>query len=121
MVTNLVTAVLIGGFMGLINHARRNKTILKPRNTKRTFFPGFLLDVSISAMAALAAVAFAEPVSTMKLIGIAITGGFAGEGLLANLAVENQQRNSEALKEVASIENSQLPSPKKPGNKQEQK
>ncbi|WP_282156328.1 DUF4257 domain-containing protein [Cytobacillus gottheilii] len=113
MVTNLVTAAIIGGFMGLINHARRNKTILKPRNNKRTFFPGYLLDVSISATAAVAAVAFSDPTDTMKLIAIAITGGFAGEGFLANLAVENQQKNSQALKDVNSLEDSELPGNKK--------
>lgn len=116
MLTNILFSIGIGGFMGLINHARRNKTIVKPRNTKRTFNPGFLLDVSISAMAALAAVAFAEPVTVMKVVGIAITGGFAGEGLLANLASGTQQKNSDAVKQVTSKENSELPPPDKTDN-----
>jgi hypothetical protein len=47
-------AVEIGIVMGLLNHIKRNKTIRKPRNTKRTFDPGFLTDVAYGAIAAVA-------------------------------------------------------------------
>ncbi|MCM3216814.1 DUF4257 domain-containing protein [Niallia taxi] len=38
MLTKIIIAGLIGGYMGVLIHAKRNKTFKKPKNYKNTFF-----------------------------------------------------------------------------------
>ncbi|MDE3841064.1 hypothetical protein C0966_17525 (plasmid) [Bacillus methanolicus] len=118
MLTKLIVAIGIGAFMGLLTHGKRNKTIRKPRNTKRTFYPGFLLDMAFGAMAALAVVIVADPTGMERVILTAILGGYAGEGAIAKLESSNQRNNLDLLKQVMTTENSVLPAPEE---QQEQK
>ncbi len=118
MLTNLFLALGIGSFMGLLSHVKRNKTIKKPRNTKRTFDPGFLTDVAYGAVAAIAVVIVADPNGLERIILTSILGGYAGEGAIARLEANNQLKNAEAFKQVQAEEFSKLSPPE---NSPEQK
>lgn len=111
MVTNLVITVLIGGFMGLLTHAKRNKTIIKPRSTKRTFNPGFLTDVAFGVVAAIAVVIVADPSGLERVILTAILGGYAGEGVIAKMYANNMSANQELLKGMRDNLDQELPQP----------
>ncbi|MEH6989514.1 DUF4257 domain-containing protein [Cytobacillus firmus] len=50
MLTKILIAAGIGSVMGVLSHDKRNNTIKKPRNTKRTFYPGFLTDMAYGAL-----------------------------------------------------------------------
>jgi hypothetical protein len=108
MLTKLLLAAGIGSIMGLMTHAKRNKTIKKPRNSKRTFYPGFILDMGYGAVAALAVVIVADPNGIERLILTSILGGYAGDSVIAKLEAANQQHNLELLKKVMAEENSDL-------------
>lgn len=114
MLTKFALAMGIGAVMGLLTHIKRNKTIKKPRNTKRTYDPGFLTDVMYGAVAALAVVIVADPNGIERVILTAILGGYAGESAIARLEANNQVKNVEALKQVQADQIEELPAPKKP-------
>lgn len=118
MLTKLALSMSIGAVMGLLTHIKRNKTIKKPRNTKRTYDPGFLTDVAFGSVAALAVVIVSDPNGIERVILTAILGGYAGENAIARLEANNQVKNVEALKQVQAEQNSELLAP---AVKQEQK
>ncbi|KZE67972.1 hypothetical protein AWM68_17520 [Fictibacillus phosphorivorans] len=118
MLTNLIIATMVGGFMGVLTHIKRNKTIKKPRNTKRTFDPGFLYDFAFGAVAALAVVIVADPNGLERVILTAILGGYAGEGAIAKLeASTNNSKNELTIDAVKGYNDEVIESDKK----QEQK
>jgi hypothetical protein len=105
MITKLLTAAGIGLIMGVLTHAKRNKTIKKPFNSKRTFNPGFLLDMCYGGVAAVAVVIVADPNGIERLILTSILGGYAGESIIAKLEAANQQQNLDLFKQVMAEEN----------------
>ena len=121
MLTDLGLTILFGTIMGLLSHAKRNKTIKKPRNLKNTFFPGYLTDVGYGIAGALITVLMAEPTEIGRLIILSIIGGHAGETAVLNANASNQQKNQEALKKVNDQENEKLPSPPKIMSDEKQK
>jgi hypothetical protein len=93
MLTNIIVAMLIGGFMGLLTHVTRNNTIKKPKNLKNEFKPGFLKDMAFGSTAAVAAILLTEPSGMGRIIVTSIAAGYAGEGFIAKLELNNYQHN----------------------------
>lgn len=112
LLTKIIIAGCIGGFMGVLTHAKRNKTIKKPKNYKNTFFPGFLIDVAFGAVGAIVAILFADPNGMERVILTAILGGYAGENAITMVEQENKTRNTQEVSKVDSRENKVLEMPK---------
>lgn len=87
---------LIGSFMGLITHAKRNGKIVKPHNKKRVFEYGFLLDMIFGGVAALAFVTLTQPTGLERLILTSVLAGYGGEVIVAKL---------EAAKAISIVKN----------------
>ena len=116
MLTKILIAAGIGSMMGVLSHAKRNNTIKKPRNTKRTFYPGFLTDMAYGALAAVAVVIVADPNGLERVILTSILGGYAGEGTIAKLEASNQQANIDSVKSNLEKLNESLPAPEPKDN-----
>lgn len=82
---SLFYGFLIGSFMGLLTHAKRNGKIIKPHNKKRVFEYGFLLDLILGGVAAIAIVTLTEPATIEKLIFTSVLAGYSGEMIIAKL------------------------------------
>ncbi|MDQ0273373.1 DUF4257 domain-containing protein [Cytobacillus purgationiresistens] len=113
MLLDLITSATIGSLMGLLAHAKRNKTIKKPRNTKRTFDPGYLTDMGYGTVAAVATVIVADPSSMERLILTSLLAGFFADGAMAKLEATNLLNNNEQFKNNQEQLNEKLPAPKK--------
>ncbi|MCM3216816.1 DUF4257 domain-containing protein [Niallia taxi] len=107
MLESLVIAGCIGGFMGLLTHAKRNNTIKKPRNHKTTFNPGVLLDIGFGAVGAI--VAIADPNGMERIFLTAILGGYAGENAINMVEKDKTLKNNEVVNAFVLEENEELP------------
>lgn len=113
LLENLVIAGCIGGFMGLLTHAKRNNTIKKPRNHKTTFNPGVLLDIGFGAVGAIVAILFADPNGMERIFLTAILGGYAGENAINMVEKDKALKNNQVVNTLVLEENEELP----PANK----
>ncbi|MET3695939.1 uncharacterized protein DUF4257 [Bacillus oleivorans] len=82
---SLLYGFLIGSFMGLLTHAKRNGKIIKPYNKKRVFEYGFLLDCLFGGVAAIAIVTLTEPATLDQLIFTSVLAGYGGDTLIAKV------------------------------------
>lgn len=84
----------VGAIMGFLSHISANKgKIVKVRNLKNHFDPGFLRDMLFGGAAAIAMFFISDPGSTRGLIASAISAGWAGEKLLSRIAVDYKTAN----------------------------
>jgi Protein of unknown function (DUF4257) len=111
MLTKILIGAGVGSVMAVLTHAMRHNTIKKPRNTKRTFFPGFLTDMAYGGLTAVAVVIVADPNGMEKIIVTSILGSYAGEGAIAKLEASNQQANIDSVKSNLEKLNETLPAP----------
>ena len=112
MLTKIVVAFVIGAFMGVLTHAKRYKTIKKPKNNRTTFYPGVLLDMAFGAVAAVAGVLIADPGNMGRLIIIAIAAGVAGENFVMKLDIDKNQHNLNNAKAIENQLDTELDEPK---------
>lgn len=82
---NIVFAVLIGGFVGMVGHIRRRGKIIKPRRTKRFIYLGFIEEVVMGALAAVLLIVSSDTDSIFKIIFISFVAGFGGETIVRSL------------------------------------
>lgn len=88
MIVRLVTAIIIGGFIGfLLSLMNNEKRLDKPyRDDDGSIYFGFLYSVMVSASAALLSVTILVPgaldLEIPSIIGISIIAGISGESVL---------------------------------------
>ncbi|WP_077617415.1 DUF4257 domain-containing protein [Litchfieldia sinesaloumensis] len=82
MLLHLALAILIGGSMGLLGHAKKQGKIEKPRMTKRFIHLGFLEEVLIGMIASVLIVASSDTESIFRVVFLSILAGYGGERIM---------------------------------------
>jgi len=100
MVLYFILIGLVGAFMGLLTHAKRNKHIKLPKINKRSWNPGFLMDLSFGAIASIAAVLVSSPSSLERSFLLALLAGYMGEKFVEGIANSNYFQNKSKEEEI---------------------
>lgn len=85
MLDNILFAVLIGGFVGLVSHVRKRGKIIMPRKTKKFIYLGFLEEMLTGGLAAGLLVISSEADSLLRVFLMSIMAGFGGDALLRGI------------------------------------
>lgn len=107
----ILIAFLIGCFVGLLTHARKYRTIKKPKNHKNSFYPGFLIDLAFGGIAAVVAIIVAKPSGIERIILTAIISGYMGEGYIAKMDLAKANKIKELDAKVEEKLTSDIPTP----------
>ncbi len=97
MLLHLVLAVIIGGCMGLLGHAKKQGKIEKPRITKRFIYLGFFEEMIIGTVAAVLVVVSSEAESISRVVFLSILAGYGGEKIMQRFEIVRQD---ESIKQV---------------------
>jgi hypothetical protein len=94
MLTDILFAVIIGGFVGMAAHVRKKGKIVMPRRTKKFIYLGFLEEVLTGAIAALLLVVSSGEGSTLRVVFVSIIAGFGGDAILRGLEFLRNDKSS---------------------------
>lgn len=94
MLSDILFAIIIGGFVGMAAHVRRKGKIVMPRRTKKFIYLGFLEEVLTGAIAALLLVVSSGTGSTLRVVFVSIIAGFGGDSILRGLEFLRNDKSS---------------------------
>ncbi|KKK39513.1 hypothetical protein WQ57_02150 [Mesobacillus campisalis] len=94
MLTDILFAVIIGGFVGMAAHVRKKGKIVMPRRTKKFIYLGFLEEVLTGSIAALLLVVSSGAGSTLRVVFVSIIAGFGGDAILRGLEFLRNDKTS---------------------------
>lgn len=95
MMKMFIIASFIGFLMGVLTHAKRHRHIKIPKINKASINPGFLLDGTFGAVAAIIGVlvTVSDQSELERTILVSILAGYLGEGLINRMAEKNFSKN----------------------------
>ncbi|WP_209124453.1 DUF4257 domain-containing protein [Alkalihalobacillus sp. BA299] len=101
MFTNILIAMFVGGFVGILGHRVTHKKYIKPKKTKTSFTLGFFDDMLFGAVGAIGMVLLADTTSIDRVILISIGSGMGGEAILRRLDLSKQNSKIDThIKEI---------------------
>ncbi|HAQ06204.1 MAG TPA: hypothetical protein DCR24_01205 [Bacillus bacterium] len=100
MSENIILAVFIGGFVGLVGHVRKRGKIIMPRKTKKFIYLGFLEEILTGSLAAGLLVLSSEADSLLRVFLMSIMAGFGGDALLRGLELFKVTNSNQGREDI---------------------